>query len=120
MKVMKMQYEETFAEHVAATLAKAQSLGIKATWSTAKHLDALAETISLVVGAQEGGSSVEDTAKAVRDVLGECYNVSAYQQVLAKKFEKTGHFQRQKDRSVGEQLDSMLDKLVADAMKGQG
>ena len=94
-----------FTQHVAAALEKAQSLGIKASWSTAKHLDALAATIDAHPG-------------QTRDVLGECYNVSAYQQVLAKKFEKSGHFQRQKDKPVGEQLDSVLDKLAADAAKG--
>jgi len=99
LKVMKTQYEKVFAEHVSSAIQRATALGLKATWTTAKHLDALAATVDANPG-------------QTRDVLGECYNVSAYQQLLAKKFEKSGHFQRQKDKPVGEQLDSLLDQLV--------
>lgn len=99
---MKTQYETVFAAHVAAALQKATELGIKATWSTAKHLDALAETI--------------EKNDDVRDVLKECYNVSAYQQLLAAKFAKSGHFQREGKKSTAERLDSVLDKLAAEAM----
>ena len=97
---MKTEYEKMFAQHVGAALERATAIGAKATWTTAKHLDALAATIDANVG-------------QTREVLGECYNVSAYQQVLAKKFEKSGHFQRSKDKPVGEQVDDLLAQLAA-------
>lgn len=108
---MKTQYEKVFAEHVSNAIQRATALGLKATWTTAKHLDALADTIVAAQSVLPDDDFTKDR-ETVRDVLGECYNVSAYQQLLAKKFEKSGHFQRQKDKPVGEQLDSLLDQLV--------
>ena len=104
LKLMKTTYEKVFAQHVAAKIAKAQALGIKASWTTANHLDALAATIQ-----------AEPTA--VRDILGECYNVSAFQQMLAKKFEKVGHFQRSSAKPIAEQADDVFAMLAADVAK---
>lgn len=97
---MKTQYETIMVKHVAAKLAKAKELGISASWSTANHLDALTEVINSV------------PAEQVRDALGECYNVSAFQQALAKKFEGKGHFQREATKSAKEKVDSLLDELA--------
>lgn len=102
---MNTSNEKVFASHVGAKLEKAKALGIKASWTTADHLNALAEACWDV--ASTGGKD------GIRDVLGECYNVSAYQQLLAKRFEKLGHFQREKVKAVSEQLDDELSKLIA-------
>ena len=99
LKYMKATYEATFASHVKTALERAVAIGAKATWTTAKHLDALSAAIDANPG-------------ATRDVLGECYNVSAYQQVLAKKFEKTGHFQRSATKTASENVDDLLSELV--------
>ena len=101
---MKTQYEKVFAAHVQAKVVKAKELGINASWTTANHLDALAATIQ-----------AEPTA--VRDILGECYNVSAFQQMLAKKFEKVGHFQRSSTKPIAEQADDVFAMLAADVAK---
>lgn len=100
---MKAQYEKVFAAHVAQAVEKAVGLGIKATWSTAKHLDALAAVLNEI--AESGGD--------MRDALGECYNVSAFQQLLAKKFEKSGHFQRTAQKTNAEQVDDLISQLAA-------
>ena len=100
---MKIEYETVFVKHVAAKIAKASELGIKASWSTANHLDALAEAIDRNPG-------------ETRQVLQECYNVSAYQQTLAKKFESKGHFQRETAKSAKVQVDDLLSKLLAETV----
>ena len=87
---------------VGVKLAKAQELGIKASWSTANHLDALAEVINAYPG-------------EVREVLAQCYNVSAFQQMLAKKFESKGHFQRATAKPISEQADDVFAQLARDA-----
>jgi hypothetical protein len=102
MKVMKTTYEKVFAEHVAAKIAKAKDLGINASWTSANHLDALADCL----GKHDAGLA--------RDILGECYNISAFQQMLAKKFDKVGHFQRAKDKPIAERADDVFAKLAAD------
>lgn len=104
---MNTNNEKVFASHVGAKLTKANGLGIKASWTTADHLTALADAIVQAIATGTGESK-----DAVRDVLGECYNVSAYQQLLAKRFEKLGHFQREKVKAVSEQLDDELSKLI--------
>lgn len=116
---MKTTYETVFASHVAAKITKAKELGIKASWSTANHLDALADCITQSVGeiAELGGGTGE-TKERVRDCLGECYNVSAFQQMLAKKFEALGHFQREGKKPVSEQADDVFAQLARDAAKG--
>ncbi len=104
---MKTQYEKVFVAHVGVKIAKAKELGIGASWTTANHLDALAECLTV------------HPIEQARDILGECYNVSAYQQLLAKRFEKVpgGHFQREGKKPVGAQVDDLLAALVADAAK---
>jgi hypothetical protein len=105
---MKTSYEKVFASHVSAKLTKAAELGISASWTTANHLDALADVCWSV--SSTGGKD------GIRDVLGECYNVSAFQQMLAKKFEKVpgGHFQREKSKPVSEQADDVFAMLARD------
>lgn len=103
---MKTAYEKVFVAHVASKLNKAKELGSKATWTTANHLEALAACIC--------ETAVDGIAhrEAVLDVLSECYNVSAYQQMLAKKFEKLGHFQREGKKSTAAQVDDIFAELL--------
>lgn len=79
---MKAEYLKVFAPVVHAKMSAADAIGSKTTWTTRDHLGALATLI-------EG----KDKAAAL-DVLTECYNVSAFQQTLAKAYKATGHFQR--------------------------
>jgi len=102
---MQTKYEAIMAKAVGVKLTKATELGIKASWTTANHLDALADVID---------AFPEET----REILGECYNVSAFQQMLAKKFEKLGHFQRSATKPTSEQADDLFAKLAADVAKG--
>lgn len=97
---MKAENEKVFASHVGNAIERAVALGAKATWTTAKHLDALADAIRA-------------QPEAVRETLTECYNVSAYQQMLAKRFEKSGHFQRTATKTNAEQVDDLISQLVA-------
>lgn len=115
---MKTQNEKVFASHVGAKLAKAQGLGISASWTTANHLDALTETILTAIS--QPGVDGSQHSDIVRDVLQDCYNVSAFQQMLAKKFEKVpgGHFQREKSKPVSEQADDVFAMLARDVAKG--
>lgn len=82
------QVEEIFAKHLKAALEKAVVLGIKASWSTEKHLAALSEALQ---GAEKAD---------IPEILRQWYNISAYQQTLAKRFANTGHFQREGKKSV--------------------
>ena len=95
---MNASNEKMFAAHVAQAIERASAIGAKATWTTAKHLDALSEAITA-------------NPAACRETLGECYNVSQFQQVLAKKGAKSGHFQREASKSVPEKVDDLLDQL---------
>ena len=92
-----------FAAHVAQAIERASAIGAKATWTTAKHLDALSEAILA-------------NPAACRETLGECYNVSQFQQILARKGAKSGHFQREVTKSVPQKVDDLLDVLF----KSQG
>lgn len=92
---MQAAYQTVFFAAVRAKLEKAKALGIKASWTTKDHLDALAEAIKA-------------HPEQVRDVLGECYNVSAFQQLLAKTFVKTGDFQREAAKSPSTVVDELL------------
>lgn len=96
---MNVKYETVMVAAVGRKLAKATELGIKASWTSANHLDALAEVITAFPA-------------EVREVLNECYNISAYQQKLAKKFAAKGHFQRSGTKSPAEAVDDMLDALA--------
>lgn len=112
---MKTQYEKVFVAHVGNAIEKAKALGAKATWTTEKHLDALAATVAVTLDAMILATAPEDRIKweaTIRDVLGECYNVSAYQQMLAKKFEKLGHFQREGKKSTAAQVDDIFAELL--------
>lgn len=99
---MKAQNEKVFAAHVGAAVERAVTIGAKATWTTEKHLTALAEAIT-------------QAPEATLETLKECYNVSAFQQLLAKKFEKSGHFQRAATKSSVEQVDDLISLLAAKA-----
>jgi len=112
---MKTQYETVFTAHVTARVQKAVALGLMASWSTANHLDALAEACSKAAGSV--APDLDAKQAAIRECLGECYNVSAFQQTLAKKFEKTGHFQRQAVKGTAERLDDTLALLAASLPK---
>ena len=96
---MNAMNEKVFAAHAALAIERAVALGAKASWSTAKHLDALAEALKA-------------NPDAIRETLSECYNVSGHQQFLAKRFLKYGHFQRSEKRSVPEQADDLYAELV--------
>lgn len=91
--------EAVFAAHVKLAVERAVAIGAKATWTTEKHLTALAE-------------AVKANPEGTLETLKECYNVSAFQQLLAKKFEKSGHFQRQAIKSVAEQADDLISQLA--------
>lgn len=99
---MNKQNDGIFTKHVAARLEKAKTLGINATWRTEDHLTALAEAIDASPG-------------KTLEVLEECYNVSQYQQMLARRFKDTTHFQRAEKKSTAEALDDEIAKLVAGA-----
>lgn len=98
---MKAEYAKVFAERVRSEMAKADALGINATWSTAKHLDALAATLEANPG-------------AIRDVLGECYNVSQFQQELDKASRKAGkkHFLRDGGKTPAERAESLMESIL--------
>lgn len=96
---MQNKYEAIMVAAVGRKLAKATELGIKASWTSSNHLDALAEVIEAHPG-------------EARSVLGECYNISAFQQRLAKKFAEKGHFQRADAKSTTEQVDDLLSLLA--------
>lgn len=97
-KVMKAEYEKVMLGHVRAKLEKAQGLGIKASWTTRDHLNALTDVVMTCGGERE----------KVLDALEECYNVSAFQQKLAKTFKESGHFQRDGRKSVSEEADELV------------
>jgi len=71
-------------QHVAARLAKAAELQIKASWATEHHLDMLNEILGLAQNSEQR-----------RDLLGKHYNVSQFQQELDREFKGTGHFARE-------------------------
>lgn len=114
---MKAEYEKIMASAVAAQLKKAAELGIKASWSTQHHLNALATAIAAQIP-HDGKTDEESPYRAaILDVLTECYNVSAFQQMLAKKFAPTGHFQREAKKTATEAVDSFL--ALVEAAKGE-
>jgi hypothetical protein len=104
---MKAQYEAVFTAAVISKVKAAQEMGIHASWRTQDHLAALAETI-IGVGPEK---------PQIYDVLTECYNVSAFQQSLAKKFQATGHFQRTAEKGAKEKVDDMLAQFAATLVK---
>jgi hypothetical protein len=110
---MKTEYAKVFVGVAAAKVIKANALGSKTTWTTEDHLKACAESIANAVDPQWKENDAE-LSERVRDVLADTYNVSAFAQYLAKKFEGTGHFVRaeKKAKTVNE-LDAMLDAALA-------
>lgn len=113
LKIMKTEYEKVMLEAVKSKLAKAQELGIKASWTTQDHL----RTVALVIAAQIPHSGKTDADSehlpAIFDALSETYNVSAFQQKLAKVFEKSGHFQREGRKSVAQEADELVKMALA-------
>lgn len=80
---MKAEYLKVFAPAVLQKMQAADAIGSKTTWTTRDHLAALSELLA-------------DKPKAAAfDILTECYNISAFQQTLAKAYKPTGHFQRE-------------------------
>lgn len=96
---MKNEYMEVFKAAVRAKVERANAAGMKTTWSTKDHLDTLAKVL-------------EAHPQAIREVLGECYNVSQFQQSLAGAFEQSGHFQRQTVKGKLGSVVSELEKLA--------
>lgn len=106
---MKTEYAKVFVTIAAGKVVKAKELGSHTTWTTEDHLKAMAQCL-----AEADIPSGADPAAIYRDVLADTYNVSAFAQYLAKKFEGTGHFVRaeKKAKTVNE-LDAMLDAALA-------
>lgn len=102
-EIMKAEYESIMARAVAARLQNAESLGIKASWSTAHHLGAVADVIDAALGGPN-----EKAKGIILAALSETYNISAFQQMLAKKFAPTGHFQRESKPSAKAAVDSFM------------
>lgn len=100
---MKAEYLKVFAPVVHAKMAAADAIGSKTTWTTKDHLTALARLIAQKSEAES------------LDILTECYNVSAFQQTLAKAYKSTGHFQRDGKAN----LSSIVAELTA-AVAAQG
>ena len=96
---MKAQYEAVFTAAVIAKVKAAQEMGIHASWRTQDHLGTLAEVLAQSADIGKG---------PFYDILTECYNVSAFQQSLAKKFAATGHFQRTAGVPVKDQADALI------------
>lgn len=103
---MKAEYQSKFGVAVMAKVKQAEALGSKTTWTTRDHLAVLAELLTNVPKEQ------------ALDVLTECYNVSAFQQTLAKvpTFKAKGHFQREGAKG----LSDIVASLEASASAAQG
>lgn len=111
---MKTEYEKVMLDAVKAKLAKAQELGIKASWTTQDHLRAVAKVIvETVPQVNDESADVSKLSDSVFDALSETYNVSAFQQKLAKVFEKSGHFQREGRKSVAQEADELVKLALA-------
>lgn len=111
---MKATYEAVFTASVIAKVKSAQELGIKASWRTQDHMLALAQAIE---GKLAGDADLAKPTADIVDVLTECYNVSAFQQSLAKKFAATGHFQRTAEKGAKEKVDDLLAQFAATLSK---
>lgn len=95
------QANDIIKQAVSARIAKAKEIGAKASWSTENHLDMLNDLLGLA-------QSVEER----RALLGRYYNVSQFQQELARDFAGTGHFVRE---SKGTKLKNSLFAEMAQA-----
>lgn len=105
-KSMKAEYLKVFAPAVHAKMAAADAIGSKTTWTTRDHLGALARLIA-------GKSEVESL-----DILTECYNVSAFQQTLAKAYKPTGHFQRDAKTNLSSVMTELLGAVESASKAG--
>ena len=107
---MKTEYAKVFVTIAALKVLKANGLGTKTTWTTEDHLKAMAQAIADKTDSEHDEAYVQ----MIQDVLADTYNVSAFSQYLAKKFDGTGHFVRseKKAKTVNE-LDAMLDAALA-------
>ena len=81
---------KTLADAVKAKVLRADGLGTKTTWDTSDHLAALAKAVALATDPEHDEAYVG----VILDVLKDGYNISGFQQVLEKAYEKQGHFQR--------------------------
>lgn len=95
---------EIIKRHVAARLAKAAELQIKASWATEHHHDMLNEILGLAQNSEQR-----------RDLLGKHYNVSQFQQDLDREFKGTGHFAR--ENKLNKLRKSYLSDLAVKAAK---
>ena len=103
--IMKAEYLKVFAPAVLAKMASADAIGSKTSWATSDHLAALAKLITS-----------KSEAEAL-DILQACYNVSAFQQTLAKAYKSTGHFQRDSAKGLSSVIAS-LHAAVESAKQG--
>lgn len=100
---MKAEYLKEFLPAVNAKVANAEAMGSKTTWTTRDHLATLAKVIA---GKDEN---------AALDVLTECYNISAFQQTLAKvpSYKAKGHFQREGKQGLSDILATLEKNATA-------
>jgi hypothetical protein len=103
---MKQEYANVFAMRAVAKVEKAKGMGSKTTWSTDDHLAAMAECLAKV-----DVPAGKDAAEVFESVLKETYNVSAFAQYLAKRYDGTGHFVRSEKKAV--KADAFSDALSA-------
>lgn len=98
---MQKEYQATFAVAVMAKVRNAESIQSITSWTTQDHLSTLAKLIAQKVGGD---------AAVVGDILKDCYNISAFQQSLAKleQFKSKGHFQR---NAASPTLDTLVASL---------
>lgn len=102
---MKAENQKVFAGLVLAKMQKSEAIGSKASWGQQDHLVAMAACL-------EAADIPSGTLPSVvfREVLADVYNTSAFCQYLEEKFEKSGHFQREKKGKV-KSTDSFMEEL---------
>lgn len=99
---MKAAHEAVFAQHLKAKLEKSNALGTKASWSTEDHLKAVADCLA--------PAQPEDFYEILKDV----YNISGFQQRIAKTFAASGHFQRE-GKARAQTAEDLIAQLAQDA-----
>lgn len=115
---MKTEYMRVFAPRVAAKMKNAEAMGSKTTWTTRDHLDALACVVIDNLGITGGPEQVAHWKGQVSDVLTECYNVSSFQQTLAKAYKATGHFQREGTKGLSVHIAELQAAVGAASQEG--
>lgn len=98
-------------EAVKQRLERSTAIGSKATWSTEDHA---AMVGSILANAVELG---ETSAQELGDLFHKVYNISAFQQKLAKSFKAHGHFQRD---DKPKDADGFMASLAAELAKKEG